>query len=115
MRYDVRNWLNNATIGQKIILICLILVIVPTVTIGYVAYTSAEATIKHDIRMSLEMQTADITEETKTVYDLTQVKVNSDLNILRQLFYDKGKPSNRQWRACSWIIVPVNNNFEIRR
>jgi len=113
MRYDVRNWLNNATIGQKIILICLILVIVPTVTIGYVAYTSAEATIKHDIRMSLEMQTADITEETKTVYDLTQVKVNSDLNILRQLFYDKGKPSIVNGELVLGSSYRVNNNFEI--
>ena len=73
---NVKHWLDNATIGQKIILICLILVIVPTVILGYVAYSSAEVTIKNDIRMSLEMQTADITEETKTVYDLTQNKVN---------------------------------------
>ncbi len=113
MRYDVRNWLNNATIGQKVILICLILVIVPAVTIGYIAYTSAEGTIKHDIRMSLKMQTADITDETKTVYNLTQVKVNSDLNILRQLFYDKGKPSIVNGELILGSSYRVNNNYEI--
>jgi hypothetical protein len=113
MVMKVRHWLDNATIGQKIILICLLLVIVPTITLGYVAYSSAEVTIKNDIRMSLEMQTADITEETKTVYDLTQVKVNSDLNVLRQLFYEKGKPSIVNGELVLGSSYRVNNNFEI--
>lgn len=108
-----KKWMNKATIGQKITLICLILVIVPTVVLGFVAYSSAESTIKNDIRMSLEMQTGDITEETKTVYDLTQVKVNSDLNVLRELFYTKGKPEIVNGEMVLGSSYKINNNFEI--
>ncbi|KAF5091730.1 Cache 3/Cache 2 fusion domain protein [anaerobic digester metagenome] len=113
MQNKLKTWIDNATIGQKIILICLILVTVPTIVLGYVAYSSAETTITDDIRMSLEMQTADITEETKTVFDLTQVKVNSDLNVLRELFYEKGKPSIVNDELILGSSYKVNNNFEI--
>ena len=37
MKINIKHWLDNATIGQKIIIICLILVIVPTVVLGFVA------------------------------------------------------------------------------
>ena len=73
----------------------------------------AEEMIKNDIRVSLETQVADITEETKTVYDLTQVKVNSDLNVLREFFYAKGKPSIINDELVLGSSYRVNNNFEI--
>jgi methyl-accepting chemotaxis protein len=113
MKINIKHWLDNATIGQKIIIICLILVIVPTVVLGFVAYSCAEEMIKNDIRVSLETQVADITEETETVYDLTQVKVNSDLNVLREFFYAKGKPSIINDELVLGSSYRVNNNFEI--
>ncbi|WP_373839825.1 methyl-accepting chemotaxis protein [Methanospirillum sp.] len=113
MKINIKHWLDNATIGQKIILICLILVIIPTVALGLIAYSSAEDMIKNDIRTSLETQVADIVEETNTVYDLTQVKVNSDLNVLREFFYAKGKPSIVNDELVLGSSYRVNNNFEI--
>lgn len=113
MKINIKHWLDNATIGQKIILICLILVIIPTVALGLIAYSSAEDMIKNDIRTSLETQVADIVEEINTVYDLTQVKVNSDLNVLREFFYAKGKPSIVNDELVLGSSYRVNNNFEI--
>jgi len=113
MNNIITSWINNATIGQKITIICLFLVIVPTVVLGYISYSSAEAAINDDIRMNLEIQVSDITEETKTVYDLTQTKVNSDLNVLRQLFTDRGKPSIVNGELLLGSSYRVNNNFEI--
>lgn len=107
------SWLDNATIGQKITIICLILVIVPTVVLGLVAYNSAESAIRDNIRMNLETQVDDIEEATSIAYELTQVKVNSDLNILRQLFYEKGKPSIINGNLMLGSTYKVNDNHQI--
>ncbi|QXO96127.1 Cache 3/Cache 2 fusion domain-containing protein [Methanospirillum purgamenti] len=109
----VTKWFDNATIGKKITIICLILVIIPTLVLGIVAYTSAEAAIKDNIKTNLETQSKDLQEETITVYGLTQAKVNSDLNVLRQSFYSKGKPEIVTGNMMLGSSYKVNDNFEI--
>ena len=47
-------WFDNATIGRKITLICVCLVIIPTLVLGFIAYSSAEAAIKDNIRINLK-------------------------------------------------------------
>ena len=89
---SITRWFDNATIGRKITLICLILVIIPTLVLGFVAYTSAESAIHESIKTNLETQSHDLQEETNTVYGLTQGKVTSDLNVLKKMFYAKGTP-----------------------
>lgn len=109
----ISEWLSNATIGKKITLICLILVIIPTLVLGIVAYTCAESAIRDSIQLNLETQSDDIEEATKTVYGLTQVKVNSDLNVLKQLFFAKGKASIMNGNMVLGSSYTVNDNFEI--
>jgi hypothetical protein len=86
---SLTEWFDNATIGRKIMLICLILVIIPTLVLGLMAYSSAEFAIRESIQTNLETQSQGILEETQNSYDLTMVKVKSDLNVLRQKFYEK--------------------------
>jgi methyl-accepting chemotaxis protein len=107
------DWFDNATIGRKITLICLILVIIPTLVLGYVAYTSAESAIHESIKINLEVQSQDLEEATKTAYELTQVKVKSDLNVLHEHFYAKGKPEIINGNLMLGSSYKVNDNFEI--
>ncbi|HWQ65343.1 MAG TPA: Cache 3/Cache 2 fusion domain-containing protein [Methanospirillum sp.] len=84
--------MRHASIGRKISVICLILVIVPILVLGIVAYSSAQQAVHDSIQHTLEGQVNDMQEASKTVYTLTQNKVNSDLNVLRKNFNEKGTP-----------------------
>ena len=106
-------WFDNATIGRKITLICVCLVIIPTLVLGFIAYSSAEAAIKDNIRINLETQSTDLLEETETVYGLTQGKVTSDLNVLKKLFYAKGSPEIVGSNLVLGSSYKVNDNHEI--
>ncbi len=110
---SLTEWFDNATIGRKIMLICLILVIIPTLVLGLMAYSSAEFAIRESIQTNLETQSQGILEETQNSYDLTMVKVKSDLNVLRQKFYEKGRPEIVNGKMVLGSSYTVNNNFEI--
>lgn len=106
-------WFDNATIGRKITLICVCLVIIPTLVLGFIAYSSSEAAIKDNIRTNLETQSTDLLEETETVYGLTQGKVTSDLNVLKKLFYAKGSAEIVGGNLVLGSSYKVNDNYEI--
>lgn len=109
----VPGWLKNATLGKKITIICLLLVIIPTLVLGFIAYSCSENAIRDSIKLQLETQSEDIDEATQTVYGLTQVKVNSDLNVLKELFYAKGSPSIVNDNMVLGSSYAINNNHEI--
>lgn len=113
IQLKITDWLNNATIGKKITMICLILVIIPTLALGYIAYTCSETAIEENIQLNLKTQNEDILQATKTVYGLTQVKVNSDLNVLKELFFAKGQPAISNGNMILGSSYKVNDNFEI--
>lgn len=106
-------FLKDVTIGRKISIISLVLVIVPVLVLGIIAYSSAYNAVYNDIRTNLEIQVTDMEEASGTVYDLTQNKVNSDLNLLRQTFYAKGTPSIVDGKLVLGSGYVVNDNFEI--
>ena len=110
---SITEWFGNATIGRKISIICLILVIIPTLVLGIVSYTSAESAIHESIQSNLEIQSQDLQEATSTAYELTLVKVKSDLNVLRQNFYAKGNPDIVNGNMVLGSAIKVNDNFEI--
>ena len=110
---SITRYLDNISIGRKILLISLILVIVPSLVIGYVAYSSAESAIKNEIKLNLKTQVSDLMDESDTVYDLTQNKVKSDLNVLHNQFYAKGKPAIANGKLTLGSSYIVNDNFEI--
>ncbi|NLL10340.1 MAG: HAMP domain-containing protein [Methanomicrobiales archaeon] len=104
---------NDASIGRKITIICLVLVIVPTLVLGYVAYTSAESAIQDSILTTLSIQTADMEEATRSAYEFTLVKVKSDLKVLHEHLYEKGKPEIVNGNLYFGSSYKINNNFEI--
>lgn len=112
----ITHFLEHATIGRKISIICLILVIVPVLVLGAIAYTSAYSAVYSDIRQNLQNQVADMQDASATVYNLTQNKVNDDLNLLRSTFYDKGTPDvidGKLVLSSGSSRYVVNDNFEI--
>ncbi len=84
---------SNMKVGTKILVICLFLAIIPTLMLGLVAYTSSSSVINEQIDILLETQVKDMKGWTNDVYKLTRNKVNSDLNVLKKIFYSKGDPS----------------------
>lgn len=112
---SVNHFLEHATIGKKISIISLILVIIPVLVLGAVAYSSAYNVVYNDTKLNLETQVEDMQQASATVYNLTQNKVNADLNVMRESFYAKGKPEMRDGKM---VLISgsteqvVNDNFE---
>ncbi|MDD1693528.1 MAG: Cache 3/Cache 2 fusion domain-containing protein [Methanoregula sp.] len=108
---------SNLKVGTKILLICLLLAIIPTVLLGIVAYSSSSSVINEQTQSLLETQVQDMKGWTNDIYKLTRNKVNSDLNVAKQNFYAKGTP---EVIAGKMTLVDadgkqyvVNDNFEI--
>ncbi|MEN6610500.1 MAG: Cache 3/Cache 2 fusion domain-containing protein [Methanoregulaceae archaeon] len=108
---------SNMKVGTKILVICLLLAIIPTILLGIVAYSSSSAVINEQIETLLETQVHDMKGWTNDVYKLTRNKVNSDLNVAKQNFYAKGTPEVINGKLTlvdnSGNRYIVNNNFEI--
>ncbi|MDO8871151.1 MAG: Cache 3/Cache 2 fusion domain-containing protein [Methanoregula sp.] len=83
---------NRMKIGTKILIICLILVIVPTLVLGIVAYTTASSAINNQLDTTLTLQVNDFQGMASNSYDLSNSKLNGDLNVLRGRFASYGKP-----------------------
>lgn len=104
-------------IGTKVLIICLVLVTVPTLLLGLVAYTSSSNAISGQIDTLLSTEISDIQKMTSNTYDLAQQKVNGDLNVLRSTFYGYGTPEisggKLVLRGQGSREFVVNDNFEI--
>jgi methyl-accepting chemotaxis protein len=104
-------------LGTKIVAICLVLVIAPTAILGVVAYNSSHDAIYGEIQAKLEAQVEETKASTANMYELTQNKVNSDLNVLRQSFYAKGTleiiDGQMVMVGDNGEQYVVNDNFEI--
>ncbi|MBR1369652.1 chemotaxis protein [Methanocalculus chunghsingensis] len=108
---------SNMKVGTKILVICLLLAIIPTSLVGVVSYTSSAGVITQQIETRLQVQGNDMKGWTNDVYTLTRNKVDSDLNVLRQQFYQHGSPEIIEGQMT--LVGPgnqryvVNDNFEI--
>ncbi|EHQ36104.1 methyl-accepting chemotaxis protein [Methanoplanus limicola] len=108
---------SNMKVGTKILVICLFLAIMPSLSIGLVANSVSSGVINDESETLLQTQVHDMKGWTNDVYKLTRNKVNSDLNVLRQNFYRKGTPSIADGEM---MLVNsegqkyiVNDNFEV--
>ncbi len=99
-------------IGTKILIICLILVIVPTLLIGTVAYFTASNAINDQLDMTLNTQVNDVRSMTSNSYDLSKAKLDGDLNLLRNRFAAYGTPSIYNGKIAFGSQV-VNDNFQV--
>ena len=83
---DITDRFNRMKIGTKILIICLILVIVPTLLIGTVAYITASNAINDQLDLTLNTQVNDIRAMTSNSYDLSKTKLDGDLNLPEKPF-----------------------------
>ncbi len=105
--------LKNKTIGRKILIMSLIIVIIPVIVLGYVAYTSASSVIYTDIDEKLQLQVNEIENSVSSVYTLSQNKVNADLNVLHKTVYEKGNPSISNDKLVFGSNYVINDNYEL--
>ncbi|MDO9539776.1 MAG: Cache 3/Cache 2 fusion domain-containing protein, partial [Methanocalculus sp.] len=108
---------SNMKIGSKILIICLALVIIPTLLLGIVAYNSASAAIEEQINDQFTLLVGENREQTEAIYTLTLDKVSGDLNVLRHTFSAHGTPAIIDGKlvlinAAGQQYV-VNDNFEV--
>jgi PAS domain S-box-containing protein len=109
---DITDRFNRMKIGTKILIICLILVIVPTLVIGTVAYITASNAINEQLDITLNTQVNDVRAMTSNSFDLSKTKLDGDLNLLRNRFAAYGAPSIYDGKISYGSHV-VNNNFQV--
>lgn len=109
---DITTRFNRMKIGTKILIICLILVIVPTLLIGTVAYITASNAINDQLDMTLNTQVNDVRSMTSNSYDLSKTKLDGDLKLLRNRFAALGKPAINNGRIAYGDQI-VNDNFQV--
>jgi PAS domain S-box-containing protein len=113
MMNDITDRFNRMKIGTKILIICLFLVIVPTLLIGTVAYITASNAINDQLDMTMDTQVNDIRASTSNSYDLSETKLNSDLNFLRKRFSSYGTPAIVSGKMVLGGTLTVNDNTQL--
>ncbi|MGC9436295.1 MAG: Cache 3/Cache 2 fusion domain-containing protein [Methanomicrobiales archaeon] len=102
--------------GTKILIICLVLVIVPTSLLGVVAYTSSAAAITDQVDDSLTTQIMDVDRMADNTYQLAQESLDAELSTLRYIFNSKGTPAivdGQLVLQSGGGDYVVNDNYEI--
>lgn len=104
-------------IGTKILIICMLLVIVPTLLLGLVAYFNSSTAINEQIDNYLSVQVSDVERMTASTYELSKTKSMGDLNVLHYTFYEHGTPAISDGKLVltggPGGTYVVNDNFEI--
>jgi PAS domain S-box-containing protein len=103
---------NRMKIGTKILIICLFLIIVPTLLLGSVAYITASNAINDQLDMTLNTQVNDYRSMTSNSYDLSKTKLDGDLNLLRNRFTAYGIPTVNNGKIAYGSHI-VNDNFQV--
>ncbi|MDD1689079.1 MAG: Cache 3/Cache 2 fusion domain-containing protein [Methanoregula sp.] len=103
---------NSQKIGTKILIICLILVIIPTLVLGIVAYITASSAINEQLDSRLTTQVNGMRALTSNSYDLSKDRLNGDLNLLRSRFAAYGTPSISDGKI-TYGGQTVNDNFVV--
>ncbi|MCK9580099.1 MAG: Cache 3/Cache 2 fusion domain-containing protein [Methanoregula sp.] len=109
---DISDKFNRMKIGTKILIICLVLVIVPTLLLGSVAYLTASNAINDQLDMTLQTQVNGVRSMTSNSYDLSKSALDGDLNLLRNRFAALGAPSIVDGKIAYGNQV-VNDNYNV--
>jgi PAS domain S-box-containing protein len=109
---NITDRFNRMKIGTKILIICLALVIVPSLLIGSVAYITASSALNDQLDMTLSNQVNDIRSMTSNSYDLSKSKLDGDLNLLHNRFTALGTPSVSGGKLMYGGQV-INDNFQV--
>ncbi|MDP3395870.1 MAG: Cache 3/Cache 2 fusion domain-containing protein [Methanoregula sp.] len=112
MSEKISDKFNRMKIGTKILIICLILVIVPTLVLGIVSYVTASNAINNQLDMTLNTQVTDFRGMTSNSYDLSKSKLNGDLNLLRNRFAVSGSPQIVDGKIAYGGQI-INDNFGV--
>ncbi|MCK9580222.1 MAG: Cache 3/Cache 2 fusion domain-containing protein, partial [Methanoregula sp.] len=103
---------NRMKIGTKILIICLVLVIVPTILLGSVAYITASNAINDQLGMTMTTQVNDMRAMTSNSYDLSKDRLDGDMNLLKSRFVAYGTPAITGDQIAYGSHV-INNNFVV--
>ncbi|MBN2013603.1 MAG: methyl-accepting chemotaxis protein [Candidatus Altiarchaeota archaeon] len=72
--------------------ICILLVSIPVVTLGYISYDSTSRETFNQIEGMLQEQALIISKDVQNIYEVAQSKVNSDLRVASSVMYGYGRP-----------------------
>lgn len=106
----------DASLGQKISLLCVILVVISNLGLGFIAYTAASNAIEEDIKINLVGQANDWKEVSGMIYSICKSNTDSYLKMVRDMYFSKGQPKLIDGKI---VFVSgsnqyvVNGNFDI--
>ncbi|MCX9012158.1 MAG: methyl-accepting chemotaxis protein [Candidatus Methanoperedens sp.] len=105
--------LKDISIKYKIIALALILSTIPVAIIGIYAYNEVKTALYTEIQGKLEEQVRLENDYINVTLTLAQDKVDSDLGVARNQFYEKGTPRVADGKMVLGDNYVVNGNFEI--
>jgi len=109
--------IGNMKIGTKILIICLALVIIPTVLLGVIAYNSASAALEEQVETEFELRVSESAKQADAVYTLTMDQLKASMNVLRNDFQSYGTAEIRDGQLVlvdgAGGVYVVNDNHAI--
>lgn len=109
--------MKKISINIKLIALGLILVLIPSLIIGFVGYNSAKKSFYKGVETNQRESAKQIALNTKIVYDLATDQLKSNLVLAHQIYYTYGKPEIVDGKM---VLINdqgakhvVNENYEI--
>lgn len=112
---NIRN-VNDISIRTKLMTICILLVAIPAIVLGYVSYNTAKDGIYDQSEVMLQQQALIVKGEIASSYEMLSDKLKSDLGIARSQYQERLKFANSRVKRASQdpnVINSFNNPDEL--
>ncbi|MDT8439902.1 MAG: Cache 3/Cache 2 fusion domain-containing protein, partial [Wenzhouxiangellaceae bacterium] len=90
---NVSRKLTDYSLGVKILAVMMILIIVPTITLGLIAYSKSRSAIEDQVDGLLQVQIDDVVRMVDTTYTLASNALEAQLATFRHVFNSRGQPT----------------------
>ncbi len=84
--------IRDISITWKMTWICVILLVIPVVSLGFLHYTSSEKELYRLIERQLQEETILIAKQVETAMSITQQQINTDLQVAHEILFSSGEP-----------------------
>ncbi len=112
---NIRN-LNDIRIRTKLMAICILLVAIPVIVLGYVSYNTAKDGMNEQSEVMLQQQALIVKGEVASSYEMLMEKLKSDLGIARSQYQERLKFANARVKRAAedpGVVSSFNNPDEL--
>ena len=112
---NIRN-LNDIRIRTKLMMICILLVAIPVIVLGYASYNAAKDGMNEQSEVMLQQQALIVRGELLSNYEMLSEKLKGDLAIARSQYQERLKFANARVKRAAQdpgVISSFNNPDEL--